>query len=678
MSNPLLERTDFVAYDKLKAEHFVPATDEVIKQALEIAEAIKSESNRTHTNTILESNRMSDLISEVVSPMSQLYSLMGSKDVLEAFAEVQQKLTVFSNNLSMDQEYYRAFKEFGETEEAKNLTGEKKRNYEEVMKGFKLSGADLSDEDKEKLKKINMDLSNNSMAFNNNVLASTYNMVIDNKDDLDGLPDDVVMGAREKFRQMNPDSKDEKWLFNLDYPSLLPFLKYSSKENLRKQLWEKNMSKAIDEGKDNRPIITEILKLKKEKAKILGFETYADLSLETKMAQSPTQVMDFLSDIAEKVEPIMAQEYEELKDFVKEESGERPEQIMPWSTSYWSNKLQEKKYSYNENEVREYFEINNTKEGLFAICNKIFGLTFKKEEGIPVWHKDVYVYSIHDEKSELRAYCYFDMHPRTGLKRPGAWMSGLRSGKNDEQGKVIPIVGVHCNFTEPVGDQPALLTYDEAQTFFHEFGHALHGALSKTELSSTAGTNVAWDTVELPSSFMENFVRNKTSLQLLAKHYKTGETMPEDLMDRLLASNDFQRAMFVRRQITFGMFDMTLHYTEALKDDPRDSHDVYREIHEKYSTTPFIENTYFETAFSHIFGGGYAAGYYSYMWANILDADAFSFFEENNDILSLEKGMKFRENILEMGNSEDMNVLFERFRGRAVSNKPLLKRIGIK
>ncbi|PID26667.1 MAG: hypothetical protein CR982_08960 [Candidatus Cloacimonadota bacterium] len=679
MNNPLLEKVDFVNYDKIKAEHFVPATEEIIKQVQEKLEKIKNvEGVRTHKNTVLESNLISDMLSQVISPMSQLYSLMGTKEVMEAFAIVQQKLTTLSNEMGMDPDYYKAFKDFSETEEAKNLTGEKKRDLEEVMKGFRLSGAELSDEKKEELKKINIKLSELSMNFNNNVVASTYDMVLKDKDDLDGLPEAAIAGARAKFKQKFPESEEEGWLFNLDYPSLLPFMKYSTKENLRKQLWEKNMTKAIGKDNDNRPIITEILKLKKEKANILGFETYADLSLETKMATSPKVVMDFLSNIAEKVQPKIEKEYEELKEFIGKNSGEKPEHVMPWNSSYWSNKLQEELYSYNENEVREYFEINNSIEGLFLICNKIYGIRLEKLENIPVWHKDVKVYSIYDEKDELRAYCYFDMHPRSGLKRPGAWMSGLRSGKNDANGKVIPIVGVHCNFTEPVGDTPALLTYDEVQTLFHEFGHALHGALSKTELSSTAGTSVAWDTVELPSSFMENFVRNKISLKLLAKHYKTGKEMPEDLMDKLLASNDFQKATFVRRQITFGMFDMTLHYTEALKDEPRDSHEVYKEMYKKYSLTPFIEGTYFETAFSHIFGGGYAAGYYSYLWANILDADAFSYFEENDDILSREKGMKFRENILEKGNSEDMNILFEKFRGRPVSDKALLKRIGIK
>ena len=351
---------------------------------------------------------------------------------------------------------------------------------------------------------------------------------------------------------------------------------------------------------------------------------------------------------------------------------------MPWEISYWTNKLKEKKYSFNENEVSEYFTADNTLQAFYNIANNLYGIKFEKIDNIPVWHKDVTTYKLLDEDDELRAYVYVDLYPRTGQKRPGAWMSGIVSGMNYNGKRIIPQVGVHCNFTPPIGDKPALLRYDEVTTLFHEFGHALHGALSKTQFSATSGTNVKWDVVELPSSFHENFVKTKESLKMIAKHYKTGESMPDELMDKLLNANDFMRATGARRQITFGMFDMILHHTASMEDEMPLAHEISKEMSIKYNNAPYIEDSYSEAGFSHIFAGGYSAGYYSYMWANILDADAFSLFKEKDSVLNRDAGKRFMENILEKGDSEDMNVLFEKFRGRPVSDKALLERLGIK
>ena len=679
MQNPLLANEEFARYDLIKAEHFVPATEEIIKLSKEkFRKIVEIKGQRTFDNTVLPMLEMEEALSKVVTPMSQLFSLMATPEVMAEFEKAQKLLTSFYNELSMDKDNYRIFKEFAATEEAKAFTGERKKYMEDTMKGFKLSGAELSDEDKKKLKALNMELSNLSIQFSNNVIKSVFNLVIKDKKDLAGLSEDIIRGAHAKAKMLKLDEgKEDIWVFNLDYPSMLPFMKYSENDELRKLLWTKNMTKAIDEDKDNRPVIQKILELKKKKANLLGFKTYAELSLETKMANSPQEVMDFLDDIAVKAADIAKGEMQELIDLKNSVTGESCTTIMPWELAYWSNKLKEKKYSYNEDEVREYFEVNNALKGMFNIFNKLYGIKFEKVEGIAVWHESVSLYKIIDESDELRAYVFIDLYPRTGLKRPGAWMNSIVGAKNDKNGKVIAQVGVHCNFSEPIGDKPALLTYDELQTLYHEFGHALHGALSKTELSATGGTSVCWDVVELPSTFHENFVRTKESLKTFTKHYKTGEQMPEELMDKLLKSNDFLRASGAMRQITFGMFDMSLYHTEALKDETPDAHEVYKQIHAKYSLTPFIEGTYFETAFSHIFAGGYSAGYYSYMWANILDADAFSKLEEGGKILDREVGRSFMENILEMGSSEDMNILFERFRGRAVSNKPLLKRLGL-
>ncbi len=680
MKNPLLAKEYFAQYDKIKAEHFVPATEVIIKEAKErTKKLIALKGARTFGNTMIPAMELSEDISAVISPMGQIYSLMSDDKVNAEYQKAMQLLTQFSNEMSMDPANYKMYKDYSKTADAKKLKGERKRHLDNVMKSFVLSGAELNDKDKDKLKKINLELTQLSLKYSDNVTKSVFNLVIKNKKDLAGLPEDVIIGAKEKAKQLKLDEKGKDvWVFNLDMPSYLPFMKYSENDKLKEKLWREYFKRATEGGLDNRPLIVKILKLRKEKANLLGFKTYANYSLETKMAESPEVVMNFLDNIATKVEKISKKEYKEIIELRNKTKKIKSDVMMPWEMSYWSNKLKEEKYSFNENEVSEYFEANNTIQGFFDITGKIYGLKYEKVTGVPVWHRDVTVYKIFDEKKNLRSYLFIDLYPRTGMKRPGAWMNQYVSGKTLKGKETIPQVGVHCNFTPPVGKKPSLLRFDEVTTLFHEFGHALHGALSKTELSSTSGARVKWDVVELPSSFHENFATSKEGLKIITKHYKTGKTMPATLMNRLVKSNNFMEAINTRRQITFGMFDMSLHHTESMKKTIPSAHDVYKKMYVKYNEMPFIEDSYMEAAFSHIFAGGYAAGYYSYMWANILDADAFSAFEEKKNILDREMGRKFMENILEKGDSEDMNILFAKFRGRPVSEKPLLKRLGIK
>ncbi|MDA3839044.1 MAG: M3 family metallopeptidase [Candidatus Delongbacteria bacterium] len=680
MENPLLNNEQFAHYDKIKPEHFVPATKEILDYAKkENKKLIDFTGARTFDNTLIPEMEVSEAVNKVVSPMSQLYSTMTSDEINEEFQKAIQLLTEFGNEMSMDPDNYKMYKDYAATDEAKALTGEKKRHLDNTIKGFILSGAELNDEDKNKLKEINLKSSELSLKFSNNVVKSNFELVIKDKKDLTGLPEDSITGAREKAIAMKIDEGDENtWVFNLDMPSFLPFMKFAENVELKEKLWRAYFTRGTKEGIDNRPLIQEILKLKKEKANLLGFDTFGQLSLEKKMAESPEVVMEFLDNIAIKTEDVALEEFNEIKALKEEAFGEKFETLMPWETSYWTNKLKEKKYSFNENEVSEYFSANETLQAFYDIAKELYGIKFEKIDNIPVWHKDVQTFKLVDENDELRSYVYVDLYPRSGQKRPGAWMSGMVSGMNYNGKKTTPIVGVHCNFTPPIGDKPALLRYDEVTTLFHEFGHALHGALSQTQFSATSGTSVKWDVVELPSSFHENFVKTEESLKMIAKHYKTGKPMPKELMDKLLKANDFMRASDARRQITFGMFDMALHHTESMKDEMPLAHDISKKMMVKYNNTPYIDDSYFEAGFSHIFAGGYAAGYYSYMWANILDADAFSLFLEKDTVLNREAGKKFMENILEKGDSEDMNVLFEKFRGRPVSDKALLGRLGIK
>ncbi len=680
MKNPLLSKEYFAQYDKITAKHFVPATKEIIKEAkARTKKLIGLKEKRTFANTMIPSMELSEDISRVVMPMGQIYYLMSNDEVNAEYQKSMQLLTEFSNEMSMDPDNYKMYKEYSKTAEAKKLKGERKRHLDNVMKGFILSGAELDDKDKTKLKKINLELTQLSLKYSDNVTKSAYNLIIKDKKDLKGLPEDVITGAKEKAKQLKIAGKGKDvWVFNLDMPSYLPFMKYSENDKLKEELWRAYYKRGTHKDMDNRPLIKKILKLRKDKANLLGFKTYAEYSLETKMAESPEIVMNFLDNIATKLEKISQKEYKEIVELRNKTRKLKSDVMMPWEITYWSNKLKEERYTFNETEVSEYFEANNTIQGFFDITGKIYGLKYEKVTGIPVWHKDVTVYKVFDEKKKLRAYLFVDLYPRTGLKRPGAWMNQYVSGKTLKGKETVPQVGVHCNFTPPVGKKPSLLRFDEVTTLFHEFGHALHGALSLTELSSTSGAHVKWDVVELPSSFHENFATSKAGLKIITKHYKTGKTMPVSLMDRLVKSNNFMEAINTRRQITFGMFDMSLHHTESMKKTMPSAHDVYKKMYVKYNEMPFIEDSYMEAAFTHIFAGGYAAGYYSYMWANILDADAFSAFEEKKSILDRESGRKFMENILEKGDSEDMNILFERFRGRPVSEKPLLKRLGIK
>jgi peptidyl-dipeptidase Dcp len=680
MKNPLLSKEYFAQYDKIKAEHFVPATEAIIKEAKErTKKLIALKGARTFENTIIPSMELSEDLSAVISPMGQIYNLMASDKVNAEYQKSMQMLTQFSNEMSMDPKNYKMYKDYSKSADAKKLKGERKRHLENVLKGFILSGAELDEKDKSKLKKINLELTQLSLKYSDNVTKSAFNLVIRDKKDLKGLPEDAVTGAKEKAKQLKLEEKGKDvWVFNLDMPSYLPFMKYSESDKLREKLWREYFKRATEGDLDNRPLIVKILKLKKEKANLLGFKTYANYSLETKMAESPEVVMTFLDNIATQVETISKKEYKEIIELRNKTKKMKSDVMMPWEMPFWSNKLKEEKYSFNEKEVSEYFEAKSTIQGFFDITGKIYGLKYEKVEGIPVWHKDVTVYKIFDEKKRLRSYLFIDLYPRTGLKRPGAWMNQYVSGKTLKGKETIPQVGVHCNFTPPVGKKPSLLRFDEVTTLFHEFGHALHGALSLTELSSTSGARVKWDVVELPSSFHENFATSKEGLKIITKHYKTGKTMPAALMTRLVKSNNFMEAINTRRQITFGMFDMSLHHSESLKKKMPTAHEVYKKMYKKYNEMPYIEDSYMEAAFTHIFAGGYAAGYYSYMWANILDADAFSAFEEKKNILDREMGRKFMENILEKGDSEDMNVLFKKFRGRPVSEKPLLKRLGIK
>jgi oligopeptidase A len=681
VDNPLLADGQFIRFDLLKPEHFLPALETVLTEARRSIEAIIAQSEpRNFENTVIATIRIEEQIDRIYSPIQHLIRVNATPAVIAEYEKARQLYTAFFDDLLMDANYVQIFRDYAQTEDYQQLQGERRRYFDKMMLHFRLAGADLAPADQSRLKTINQELSQLESHFHQNCIGSTFNLILTKPEELIGLPGDIVDSARQKAKDLLAsgvlpgDTPQPAWVFNLDRSSYTAFLKYSTRSDLKKHLWEKYYQKGTEPGHDNRPIIRDIIRLRQEKARLLGFNSFAELSLQTKMAGSPERVMDFLQDISRKLSPLSEKEHAEVLRFRNQQMPVAASLVPPWEFPYWSNKLKEAKFSYNDSEVREYFELRRCLQGMFAIAGELFGISLEKCPDIPVWHEDVEVYRIRDEQGRIRAYLSIDPYSRTGLKHEGAWHMTLQSGKA-EQGERIPAQsGIHYVYSKPAPNKPGLLTFDEVKTLFHEFGHALHESLSLTELSTTAGTRVPRDVVEFPSTFMENFVQEKESLRILARHFRTDQPMPEDLMDRVLKSNDFNKAIREEFQIVLGMYDMTIHH-EKKEGQLLDPHEHFKHIVTSYSHAPYYDHTYLEASFAHIFSGGYAAGYYSYKWSSILESDAFDKFLESGHVLDPTTGRSFMHYFLETGDSEDMNRLFEQFRGRSVSVTPLLLRL---
>ena len=660
-----------IPFHLIKTEHFEPAIEEGMKiHNQEVDAIVHCPDAPTFHNTIVALEKSGALLDRASTVFGNLLSAETS-DELEAIAErVMPRLSEHSNNISLNEKLFARIKQVYEETDKEALTPEERMLLQNTYNGFIRSGANLAPDQKERFRQISAELSVLTLKFSQNNLKETnrYELLL-TPEQADGLP----QSALDAYAQAAKEKNQEGYLVTLHAPSFVPFMKYSTHRALRQQLYMTyNTQCTHDNEFNNLEIVQKLVNLRLERAQLLGFETVADYVLSRRMAENSANVYKLLNELLEAYTPTAHQEVEEVKNLAKELEGEDFE-LMPWDWAYYSEKLKEKKFNLNEEELRPYFELKNVIQGVFGLATRLYGITFQENPDIPVYHPDVKAYEVHDKDGSFLAVLYTDFHPRAS-KRSGAWMTSYKEQWKDEKGNSRPHVSVTMNFTKPSEDKPALLTFSEVNTFLHEFGHALHGMFADTTYQSMSGTNVYWDFVELPSQIMENFAIEKDFLNTFAKHYETGENIPEEMIQRIVNASNFNVAYACLRQLSFGLLDMAWYTrTEPFEGDVR----AYeKKAWEKTQVLPSVEETCMTVQFSHIMAGGYAAGYYSYKWAEVLDADAFSIFQEKG-IFDAATANSFRENVLSKGGTEHPMVLYKRFRGQEPSIDALLKRNGI-
>jgi Zn-dependent oligopeptidase len=673
--NPLLEKfnTPFetAPFHLIENEHYLPAIQEAIKLAKEEIEAIKSSALPDFDNTIAAL----DLAGEKLNIISSIFFNLNSaetNDTIQALArEISPLLTAHSNDILLDEELFSRIQQVYEQRHFISLTEEQKTLLDKTYKAFVRNGAKLNDAQKVRLREIDKELSQLSLKFGENVLAETnkYELVVENEEYLAGLPDAVKEAAAQTAEEKG---KPGKWVFTLAFPSYIPFMTYAEKRDLRKELFiAYNTKSCKGDELDNRQHIMDMLRLKNERVNLLGYKRYSDFVLEERMAKSAPKVMEFLHNLLEKAKPKALEEMAELAAFAKELDGLA--ELEKWDFSYYSEKLKKQKYEVDDELLRPYFKLENVIQGVFTTAEKLFGIRFIENPDIPKYHAEVTTYEVQDLKGNHVAVFYADFFPRPG-KRNGAWMTSYRGQKIIKGVDHRPHVSIVCNFTKPTKTKPSLLTFNEVTTLFHEFGHALHGMLAKGNYESLSGTSVYWDFVELPSQIFENWCYEKECLDLFARHFESGEPISEDLIQKIKNAANFHQGYQTVRQISFGLLDMAYYGSDPslITDIPAFEKETMRHT----NLLPEVEGTLMSTSFSHIFQGGYAAGYYSYKWAEVLDADAFELFLEKG-IFDQETATSFKNNILAAGGSEHPSILYKRFRGREPKPEALLKRAGL-
>ena len=658
-------------FNLIRNEHFEPAMMEGMKrQNEEIDHIIQNPEPPTFENTLEELEKSGELLGRVTTVFSNLMSA-DTNDEMDAIAEkMMPMLTAHSNNITLNDNLFQRIKAVYDQKDSLHLDEEQKMLLEKTYDGFIRCGANLSKEDKEVLRKLTTEMSLLTLQFSQNHLKAThqYELAV-TQDQLEGLPEHVI----NSYEQNAKERGKEGLIVTLEAPSYVPFMKYVKNRELRKELYMAyNTQCTHNDGLNNLDIVRKIVNCRLQIAQLLGFPTYADYVLKKRMAENKENVFNLLDQLLEAYTPTARKEVERIADMAKEMEGPSFE-LMPWDWAYYSNKLKEKEYAINDELLRPYFELTQVKKGVFGLATRLYGITFQENKEIPVYHPDVKAYEVFDKDGSFLAILYTDFHPRKG-KHAGAWMTSykdqwIRNGINSR-----PHVSVTMNFTKPQADKPALLTLSEVETFLHEFGHSLHGMFANTTYSSLSGTNVYWDFVELPSQFMENYATEKEFLNTFAHHYKTGEQIPEELIERIKKAANFNVAYACLRQLSFGFLDMAW-YTRTTPFEG-DVEKYEKEAWQKTQLLPTVDGTCMSAQFSHIMSGGYAAGYYSYKWAEVLDADAFSLFKEKG-IFDTETASSFRENVLSKGGTEPPMELYKRFRGQAPTIQALLKRNGI-
>lgn len=669
--NPLLQDFDFAPFSKLKTEHFKPAILEAIELAKsEIKEISDSTSTPTFKNTVETLEFSGKKLDRITSIFFNLNSAETNDEIQKIAQEVSPLLTEFKNDIILDENLFGRVKAVFNKKESLGLNGEQMMLLDKKYKAFSRNGANLNLEDKTKLREIDKKLSSLSLKFGENVLAEAnkFELHITNEADLDGLPDHVKESASEVANSKNK----EGWIFTLEYPSYIPFMKYAKNRELRKTMALAFGAKGFHNDElDNQDNVLQIVKLRFERAKLLGYKSHADFVLEERMAKKPDTVNTFLEELLEKAKPAAKKEFTELESFAKDLEG--IEQLQKWDAAYFQEKLKQKLFDLDDEILKPYFQLNNVIDGVFTVAKKLYNLTFTEVKNIDVYHEDVKTYQVTDSEGKEVALFYADFHPRAG-KRDGAWMTVYKSQEIIDDKNSRPHISIVCNFTKPTKKTPSLLTFNEVTTLFHEFGHALHGMLANTTYPSLSGTSVYWDFVELPSQVLENWCYEPEALQLFAKHYETGEIIPQELIDKIKKASNFHEGMATLRQISFGMLDMSYHAV-----DPSEITSIKEHEDGAFAPTklyPDVKENCMSTSFSHIFQGGYSSGYYSYKWAEVLDADAFEYFKEKG-IFNPEVAKKFQETVLSLGGTEEPMTLYKRFRGKEPQPDALLKRAGL-
>jgi peptidyl-dipeptidase Dcp len=677
-TNPLLEAYDteynVPPFEKIKPEHFIPAFREGMKQqAAEIEAIVNNPEPPTFENTIAALDYSDYRLSEVSAVFYNLMSANTSPELQKIAAEIAPEISAHSDNIILNEKLFARVKAVYIRKIMLPGPGQMKL-LEDTYKSFVRGGANLDETRKTRLREINKDLSLLRLKFGENLLAETngFKLVIENEKDLSGLPGGLVKSAYETGKK---NGLEGKWVFTLQNPSLMPFLTYADSRELREKIWRAYSSRGNNgNANDNNEVITKIVNLKLERANLLGYASTADFILEESMAKTPANVFDLLNKLWKPALESAGNEAEELQKIIEKEGGKF--KLEPWDWRYYAEKLRKEKYDLDEEMLKPYFELENVKKGIFYLVNNLYGLTFKPLDGMPKYHEEAVVYQVLDSDGSHLGIMYMDFHPRES-KRGGAWMTSYRKQYTAKDGKhVPPVISIVCNFSRPSGDMPALLTFDEAETFFHEFGHALHGLLSKGIYRRLTGTSVPRDFVELPSQIMENWMPEPEMLKVYAKHYKTGEVIPQELVDKLIKSSQYGQGFATTEYLAASLLDMEYHTLAANLSEPPLEFEK-RILDGKYKLIPEIISRYKSTYFNHIFASGYTAGYYSYIWAEVLDADAYELFKQKG-IFDKATAESFRKNVLERGGSDDPMDMYRRFRGADPSIEPLLKKRGLK
>lgn len=662
---------DTAPFSQIKTEDFLPAFTEAIGQAkTEIDAIVNNPETPSFENTIEALSYSGEQLDRISSIFFNLHSAETNDEIQKIAVEVSPMLSEFGNDVRLNKELFERVKAVYDLKDSLELSPEQQTLLDKKYKSFARNGANLPEEKKTRLREIDKQLSKLSLEFGENVLAETnaYQLHITEETDLSGLPE----GAIEAARELAVAQEKEGWIFTLDHPSYLPFMTYADNRGLRKKLALAFGAKAYQGNKhDNREIVKDIVKLRHERANLLGYGSHADFVLEERMAGSPKKVKEFLKDLLEKAKPAAEKEFAQLTDFARELDG--IDQLQKWDGAYYSEKLKQKLFNLDDEKLKPYFQLEKVLQGAFKIAEKLYGISFKEVHDIDKYHPDVQTFEVTGEDGNLTAVFYADFFPRKG-KRNGAWMTSFKPQYVKDGINERPHVSIVCNFTKPTATKPSLLTFNEVTTLFHEFGHALHGMLANTTYPTLSGTSVYWDFVELPSQVMENWCYEPEALALFAHHYQTGEMIPMEYIEKIKESASFQEGMATLRQLSFGLLDMGYHSM-----DPAGITDVKTFELEQFASTqlyPDVPENVMSTAFSHIFQGGYASGYYSYKWAEVLDADAFEFFQQNG-IFDKDTATKFKENILSKGGTEHPMLLYKRFRGQEPKPDALLKRAGL-